>query len=136
VEAGDIRGNAHVGTGSGNVRLRLAGTGDVRVSAGSGDLTVENVRGGLDAGTGSGSIEVSGTPERSWTLHTGSGEVTLRVGKDAKMNLYARSSSGGVHSDIPITMNGSLERHSVRGTVNGGGPSVEIRTGSGGIEIR
>lgn len=136
IQAENITGNAHVNTGSGTIHLTLSGNGTAHVGAGSGNITVENAQNSLNATTGSGSIRVNGDPHGSWTIHTGSGDVTLQVPQSAKMNLYAHSSSGGVHSDLPITMNGSFERHTIHGTVNGGGPSVEIHTGSGGIEIR
>src|SRR5947209_1207856 len=136
IEAANIKGNARVSTGSGGIHLQLSGNGSAHVNAGSGDITVDDIHNILDASTGSGNVHVNGSPQSPWTIRTGSGDVDLHVPQDAKMNLYARSSSGGVHSDLPITMNGSLERHTVRGTVNGGGPSVEVHTGSGGIDIR
>jgi hypothetical protein len=32
-------------------------------------------------------------------------------------------------------MQGSLERHHITGSVNGGGPTVKVETGSGSIRI-
>jgi len=42
-----------------------------------------------------------------------------------------------VRSDIPITANVTTGRENdLRGKINGGGQTLSIRTGDGGIEIR
>jgi DUF4097 and DUF4098 domain-containing protein YvlB len=87
----------------------------------------------LKAETGSGSIEISGQPTSPWKLETGSGDVSLKVG-NAHFNLDAQTGSGSVKSDSPITTRLS-DKHHVSGTVNGGGPTVKVETGSGDIHI-
>jgi len=37
---------------------------------------------------------------------------------------------------LPITVQGTFNRRELRGAVRGGGPEVEISTGSGDVEIR
>jgi Putative adhesin len=135
IEAFNLGGPIRVRTGSGNVHVQSSGNGDVRAGAGSGDLTIDGVKGGLEASTGSGNIRASGNPGDRWTLHTGSGDVHLALEKNAKFTIEARSMSGSVRSDMPITVSGTMERHAIRGSVNGGGPTVEVHTGSGNIEV-
>ena len=37
--------------------------------------------------------------------------------------------------DIPVTVNGAMERSHVRGKINGGGELLEISTGDGSIHV-
>ena len=46
------------------------------------------------------------------------------------------TSSGSIHSDLPITVQGTFGRRELKGAVRGGGPEVEVSTGSGDVDIR
>jgi hypothetical protein len=129
--AGGFRGD----TGSGSVRVTQTAPGDVAVSTGSGGADISGVDGALRVRTGSGGVTVEGTPRGTWDIQTGSGSVAVRVPQNAAFNLDAHAGSGGVSTDHPVTMQGSLARGSMSGPVRGGGPLVRARTGSGGIRI-
>jgi DUF4097 and DUF4098 domain-containing protein YvlB len=118
--SGDIEADAIAGAfegeaGSGNVRLVDTAAGDVRVGSGSGELTVRGVKGALDLRTGSGNVEVEGTPAGNWRLSAGSGDIRLSLPQDASFDLDASSHSGEVTVNRPITVQGTIGRHSVRG---------------------
>lgn len=136
VHATGIRGAATLGSGSGDVDLQQTGPGDVRAETGSGSVHLSGVNGGLKASTGSGDIEVAGQPATDWKLSTGSGSIRMTLGSGAKFNLVADTGSGSVNVSQPITMQGSLNRHHITGSVNGGGPLVHANTGSGDITVR
>lgn len=136
VHATGIRGAATLGSGSGDVDLQQTGPGDVRAETGSGSVHLSGVNGGLKASTGSGDIEVAGQPSTDWKLSTGSGSIRMTLGSGAKFNLVADTGSGSVNVSQPITMQGSLNRHHITGSVNGGGPLVHANTGSGDITVR
>ena len=121
-------------TGSGNIYAEQAGVGDVKAQTGSGSVELRNLHGGLRAGTGSGDIKVGGTPSSDWKLETGSGSVELWPGS-AGITLDASTGSGSVHSDRDVVTHGESNRRHVSGTLNGGGPTVRIETGSGSIRI-
>jgi DUF4097 and DUF4098 domain-containing protein YvlB len=123
-------------TGSGSIEADLTGSGDAEVQTGSGSVRLRGVKGGLRGRTGSGDLTVDGTVGGSWNLHTGSGSVRMALGSGQGFNLYAHTGSGSVHSDLPITVQGSLNRHELKGSVRGGGPEVDVSTGSGDIDIR
>ena len=110
--------------------------GNVRVSTGSGDITVNNVKGTLRVGTGSGSIRAQGEMTGDWTVETASGSVVIDLPKNAGFELNARSSSGHIEVNREITMQGSLSRREVRGKVGGGGYLLQARTSSGSITVR
>ena len=136
IEATNLMGSTTLQTGSGEVQAELGSAGDVVAGTGSGSIKLTNVKGAIKAETGSGSLEISGQPTSPWKLETGSGDVSLQVGSGARFTLDAQTGSGSVKTDLPLTMRGSLDKHHVTGTVNGGGPTIKAETGSGDIRIQ
>lgn len=136
VRARSIHGPANLQTGSGDLDLSETAAGDVRAQTGSGSIHLHNVSGGLRAGTGSGDIEVDGKLTSDWKLDTGSGSVRLKVGPESRFNLDAATGSGSVRVTPPLSLQGQIDHHHVTGSVNGGGPVLRARTGSGDIEIQ
>jgi Putative adhesin len=138
IDANNLMGSTTLQTGSGEIHAQLGSPGDVVAGTGSGDIKLENVQGAVKAETGSGSLEISGQPTAPWKLETGSGEISLRLGNNARFTLDAETGSGSVKSDPPLTMttHGSIDKHHVSGTVNGGGPTIKAETGSGDIHIQ
>src|ERR1700744_1745683 len=136
IDANNLMGGTNPQTGSGGIRAPLGSAGDVVAGTGSGSIKLENVQGAVKAETGSGSVEISGQPTAPWKLETGSGDLSLRVG-NAHFNLDAETGSGSVTTDPPLTMttHGTIDKHHVQGTINGGGPTVKAETGSGSIRI-
>ncbi len=102
-------------TGSGGVQADLTGSGNADVESGSGDVRLRGVKGGLRARTGSGDITVDGSVQSGWDLHTGSGSVRLAVGSNQGFNLYARTGSGTIHSDLADYDAGQLESSRTQG---------------------
>lgn len=129
-------GTANLQTGSGDVEFNQTGEGEVMAQTGSGSIRLRDIHGGLRAQTGSGDIEASGQITSDSKLDTGSGSVRLELGPQAHLNLNASTGSGSIHTQQNISMQGDLNRHHVIGSINGGGPTVRINTGSGDIEIR
>jgi hypothetical protein len=134
IHATGLHGGFTANTGSGTIYAEQTGSGDVKAQTGSGNLELRNLHGGLRAGAGSGDIKVGGTPSSDWKLETGSGSVELWPGSSG-FTLDASTGSGSVHSDRDVVTHGESNRHHVSGTLNGGGPTVRIETGSGSIRI-
>ena len=136
IDAEGVHGAVYLQTGSGNINLQQTAAGDVKAQTGSGSIRANGVTGGLKAETGSGSIEANGQPTSDWKLDTGSGSIQLNLGSSARFTLNAETGSGTVHIDQPISMQGDLNKHHIRGVVNGGGPTIHAETGSGNITIK
>jgi DUF4097 and DUF4098 domain-containing protein YvlB len=136
IHALDVHGAATLETGSGSQELSLSAPGDVTSRSSSGGVRISGVSGALRASAGSGTIEVTGNPTSDWRLQTGSGGVHLATDASAHFTLEADTGSGGVKVNRPVVMQGSLNRHHVSGTVNGGGPTVRVTTGSGSVTVR
>lgn len=146
--AGTVR--AHTGSGSiggdriggktasapaGASSFANSGRSYLDFETGSGNIRLQNIAGELKAHTGSGSIEAQGQQTGDWDLNTGSGGIRVRLPESSKFNLMARTSSGSVSTDFPLTIQGTVNRHELSGSVNGGGPRLELHTGSGSIHV-
>jgi Putative adhesin len=134
INGDDLGGDSYLQTGSGDVRVNFSNGGNVTAGTGSGSIRITGVKGSLKAETGSGDVSVAGQPIDNWKVETGSGSIDLNLG-GAKFTLDAETGSGSIHTDQPISMQGSLERHHITGNVGGGGPTVKVETGSGSIRI-
>lgn len=136
VHADSVAAPSYASTGSGSIQADLTGGGDVDVHTGSGGIRVRGVNGGLRARTGSGELTVDGNVKGPWQLHAGSGSIRMALSSSGGFNLDVHTGSGSIHSDLPITVQGTFGRHELKGSVRGGGPDVEVSTGSGDIDIR
>jgi DUF4097 and DUF4098 domain-containing protein YvlB len=112
--------------------------GPVSVATSGGGITIENVKGTVKGSTSGGPINavlLSPVPG-DVTLSTSGGGVTVRIADEAAFNLNAEASGGGVSCDLPVTVQGKIERGHLKGAVNGGGPAVFLRSSGGGIRIK
>lgn len=109
--------------------------GNVDVETGSGHLELARLSGGLTATTITGGISAEGRPSDEWVLRTGSGSVNVTLPQDLAFEVSARSGSGGVTVNHPVTTTGRMPRNSLEGTVRGGGVRVAVETGVGAIRI-
>ncbi len=137
--SGDIRATGlqdafEVKTGSGNITADQTGRGDVKAETGSGDIEIKDIHGSFRGETGSGDIKATGTPSAAWTIETGSGNIEMWSG-NAPLTLDASTGSGSVTTDHEMLVKGSLDHHHITGNLNGGGPLVRVKTGSGDIRV-
>jgi len=139
VRARDISGGVRGGAGSGDIEVEETGSGAIDLRTGSGNVTVRGVQGELHAEAGSGDITAEGTQSGTWEIRTGSGNVHVRLPSSAAFDADLSTSSGSLDIDAPITMTvqGRVQesRKSIRGKVRGGGPLLNVHTGSGDIHI-
>lgn len=141
VRAHGIHGEAELRTGSGDIELEQTAAGDVSAKTGSGSVRVRGLNGGLSASTGSGDIDAAGHLSGAARLSTGSGSVRLHLPPDSRFNLDAATSSGSVRVNFPNAshegdpIHDEASRHRFNGPINGGGPTVQVHTSSGDIEV-
>jgi DUF4097 and DUF4098 domain-containing protein YvlB len=135
IHAEDVAGEITATTGSGNVELHQVSAGDIKVETGSGNVRLRGVKGGLRASTGSGDIQAEGEATHDWRLGAGSGNITLRLPAQAAFDLDARTSSGTLKVNHPVTIQGSFAKNRIQGKVGSGGVILEVHTGSGDIAI-
>ncbi|MGO9086616.1 MAG: DUF4097 family beta strand repeat-containing protein [Candidatus Sulfotelmatobacter sp.] len=118
-----------------DAHLAPIGGVDTEIITGSGDVDVEDLEGGLQVTTGSGNIRASGRPLSDWRLDTGTGTVRVQFSMPANLALVAHTSAGTIEAHDSITVHGTTSPHELRGQVGQGGPTVELKTASGNIEI-
>jgi DUF4097 and DUF4098 domain-containing protein YvlB len=129
--------NLAVETVNGHIEVREV-TGALKLDTTNGHIEVEKCRGSLDAETTNGGIKaemlaVSGG--RPISLETTNGHVTLTVPRNFAVSVDAANTNGSISTELPISTT-TTRRHSLRGSLNGGGPEVRIRTTNGGITIQ
>ncbi len=134
----DAQGQMDLVTGDGRVEV-VSSQGRLRGHTGDGSIRVEGVFGDLQLETGDGSIEAAvgagSKMEGSWSLRTGDGHIRLVLPGDFAADLEAHTGDGRITLDIPVTVSGTLSRTEIRGKLNGGGPTLTLRSGDGSISI-
>jgi hypothetical protein len=134
IRVGSTGGFVRTTTGSGDVEIVGAG-GGLEARSGSGDIRAGTVRGRATVRTGSGDIDVTENGDGPVEASTGSGGVVARMPSSTGFNVDARSGSGSIKIVRPLTVQGTVSRNSLRGTVGNGGAMVAVSTGSGDIRI-
>ena len=122
---------------SGKLRIGSLDSEETRIDSSSGSIAIASARGGLDLSGGSGKTLIGmETVERPIRIDVSSGSVELKLPPEAGFNTRLSTNSGSIRSDFEIIGDAAADKHLVEGRVNGGGPPVEIRGSSGGIELK
>lgn len=128
--------NLTVENTNGSVHVsELAGRLDLETT--NGRIEVSRCTGSVNAGTTNGAIRAellqvaSGAAMR---LETTNGGIALSVPSTLAATIDAGTTNGSVSTDIPISTT-RFEKTSLRGTMNGGGPSIRLSTTNGSIRI-
>jgi hypothetical protein len=137
VKFSDVKGPVRFETGSGYIEVENPGS-SVEAHTGSGNVTVTNTASDVRAHTASGDVEIQGDPAGTtyWDLKTTSGDVTLSVPSSASLRLYARSDSGDIEANLPISIEGTTDKHELRARIGDGKARVEVETASGSITLK
>ena len=126
--------------------------GEVEVHTSNGHLTLTDVSGTVTADSQNGPIKVTMDRvdgSKPLAFSTLNGAVDLTFPPDLKADLTVKTSHGAVYSDFDVTLGGSRalrERNgdsyrirideTIRGSINGGGTDLTIRTLNGAVYIR
>jgi DUF4097 and DUF4098 domain-containing protein YvlB len=105
--SGDLRcssvaGGAHFSATSGDLELGAAGR-RVEVKATSGQVRLGELAAGADVKNVSGNVRVLALGEGSLKVRSVSGDVAVGVVKGVALHVDVETTSGVVHSDIPLT---------------------------------
>ena len=135
IEVSGGKGSLNAETSGGNVTV-LNRVGDTKVGSSGGKLRLGNISGKLTAETSGGSVSaiLPSPVAGDVRLETSGGSITVVAPPNAGLTIDAETSAGHVSSDLPIAKL-SADEDSLKGTVNGGGASLRLRTSAGSIEI-
>jgi DUF4097 and DUF4098 domain-containing protein YvlB len=138
IALGEGRKSVRLSTSGGNISAgRIAGRSDIHTSGG--DITLDSLAGETRASTSGGDVRavIDGPLSGDCSLSTSGGRVKAAVSRGATFRLDASTSGGEVRiSDVPVALDhGRIGSESVAGTVNGGGPTLRLRSSGGDIDI-
>lgn len=136
--AENVKGDLEAKSVSGSIQIRQV-QGYVRAENVSGNVFIGGSSpSGATASTVSGAIQFDGrlNPSGRYELKSHSGSVTLHLPADSSFSLRASTFSGSINSDFDIKVNGQIERKTISGLVGAGGPSIELNSFSGSIQLR
>lgn len=149
-----------------NLKLETVNDGVINVDAVEGDLELENVNGSIIMTAVAGSVvanTVNGkvqatmtrvTAQKAMAFTTLNGNVDVTLPASTKANLRLRSDMGDIFTDFDVEVkpgSGSRPRDtrrdgggklvlevnsSIFGTINGGGPEIELRTFNNNVYLR
>jgi DUF4097 and DUF4098 domain-containing protein YvlB len=144
IELGDIGGPAEMETGGGSIHLGSA-KGFVRAETGGGTIELNGVP-AVHAETGAGGIVVkfnsSSMDPHDSTLETSAGDITVYMPPDLHISVRAAIDVANGHNirsdfpDIHVRTEGGdwgPKTVSAEGKLNGGGPTLKVRTTTGDI---
>lgn len=126
-------GDLMAATGSGNLTVGDSTVTQARLHTGSGSVTTTNFHGGMRVNSGTGNLTIGGIPTADWKLETGSGNIQIHIDPSAKFLLDVETGSGTIDSNLPSPIPNHVTTGVLKGAVNGGGPTVQVYSGSGNI---
>jgi DUF4097 and DUF4098 domain-containing protein YvlB len=147
VELGDITGPIEIGTGGGSIRV-ASSKGPVRAETGAGRIELNGVP-AARAETGAGGIVakfIASTGEHTDSvLETSAGDIVVYFAPDVALTVRASIDLANGHkiwsdfNDIRVTSEGGEwpgpKTFRAEGKLNGGGPTLKVRTTTGDIKF-
>ena len=133
IDLTDLNGNIRATTSGGNVDAEKI-NGELETHTSGGNINLTAMTGTLEASTSGGNIDIQINEIGKYVkLSNSGGNVYLQLPKGKGLNL-------DIHGDRIKTeglsnFSGSMEKQSISGTVNGGGATVDIHAGSGGVTL-
>jgi DUF4097 and DUF4098 domain-containing protein YvlB len=153
----DVAGGLNGKSVSGDLEVANI-TGDTELHTVSGDVKVESVKGSVEAESVSGDVTLMGVseadevkgktlsgdikyqgmikPDGKYSLASHSGDATMIIPGDSAFDLEAKTFSGDIDSAFEIAVSGKLSKKEIRGSVNGGGADVTLKTFSGDVQLK
>jgi hypothetical protein len=133
----DVGGNVDGQTQGGSIHATGC-KGELLIKTSGGSIAVETFAGPFVQGkTMGGSItaDFAASPKADCLLSTLGGSVTARIPATAAVTLDAHTVGGGAKSDLPVQTEGATDGSTLRGKINGGGPSLKLETMGGSIHV-
>jgi hypothetical protein len=130
----NLKGTISAITSGGSIKANeLRGESIIKTSSGS--VIVREIYGSMDASTSSGSIDAEILEfGKSLNLRVSSGSMTVKMPMDKGITLDC--SAQRINTDSMKNFDGTIEKKSIRGKLNGGGIPVNLKVGSGSLTMR
>lgn len=129
----DVKGDIHATTSGGQVEGQDI-AGELRTSTSGGNIHLGNLSCSLSASTSGGSIDVDlKTMGKYLDLSNSGGNISVAMPQGLGMSLTV--SGERVHTSKLENFSGDIDKHSIAGTMNGGGIPVKVRGSGGNVEL-
>lgn len=120
---------------SGDLELINVSADNIAFNSTSGDIEMKNISGNVTVNTTSGDVKSLYKDYKNViNINSTSGDISLTLPKDSSFTLGAKTVSGKLECDFPITIQGK-QKNSLSGTVGTGKYKVNIGTTSGDLYI-
>ncbi len=134
VDVSEIRARVDARTSGGSIEIQDV-SGDAQVRTSGGAIRGADMGGDIDADTSGGSIKLHGMAGVV-KASTSGGSVTVYLDSASALDIEASTSGGRVTVDLPVSVQGEISKSKVRGTLNGGGALLRLRTSGGGVRVK
>jgi hypothetical protein len=137
VEVTDVKGNVDAETSGGDLRVRRL-SGNLVLRTAGGDINATGVAGHVEIHSAGGDIVVSlvrGNAQGG-EVETSGGEIKVALDPAVNLNLELSAGSGDVHTDLPLTTNGTVSESNLRGALGKGGELLRLRSSGGDIHLQ
>lgn len=128
--------NLDLETVNGSVRIAgVNGRHDLETT--NGKIEVARCAGSIDASTTNGAITaelLQVVRGQSLEFETTNGRIQVSVPRSLAVDVDAGTTNGSIESELPVATT-RVSRNSLRGSINGGGTPLRMRTTNGGIRI-
>lgn len=136
---GAVQGSIWGKTSGGSIKVaKCSGGADVQTSGGN--IILQNVGGSVNAKTSGGNIHafMITQPDSDCSLHTSGGGITTILIPDIAVDVEAETSGGHVSTDFVVesVIQGKVAKNRLKGSINGGGPLLKLRTSGGNIHLQ
>lgn len=135
-------GNITISDGKGSYALETSGgnvtaanlSGPINMHTSGGNIAATNISGGIIGSTSGGGIHVQLVNVNSdIDLDNSGGDVNINIPKTSKVNLAIGSENVSVNG--LVNFSGKSDKHSIEGTLNGGGPAIKAKTSGGTVHL-
>jgi putative adhesin len=134
VAARDITGAVTLHTSGGDIAVEHV-TGELDLHTSGGGIDVSDVDGSISSHTSGGPIRIDARSNRGITAFTSGGPITVRLPADARADIDAVTTGGGISSKLSMSRTDVRDSDRLKGQINGGGDQIALHTSGGGIEI-
>jgi DUF4097 and DUF4098 domain-containing protein YvlB len=133
IELDELSGNIRASTSGGNVDAEKI-SGELIAQTSGGNISLTSMTGSLEASTSGGNIDIQIIGTGKYVkLDNSGGNVYLQMPKGKGLDLDIHGDH--IKTDGLSNFSGSMEKQSIKGTVNGGGVPVDIHAGSGDVTL-
>jgi DUF4097 and DUF4098 domain-containing protein YvlB len=134
IRVDEVEGDVEARTSGGKIQISEV-TGEVEARTSGGSIQVHEVGGRVVARTSGGSISVRFDEAPEGDLETSGGGIEAEFSEEAALDLEAETSGGRIRVDSEIRMIGKLGSARVEATINGGGPTLRLKTSGGNVRV-